>query len=56
MNKQIAARLLVAGGVLMLLAGGLFAFLQQWIYAALLLVGALGCLGAALCFKNGKEK
>ena len=56
MKNNIAARLLVAAGVLMLLAGCIFGFTQQWIYAALVWVSALGCLVAALNFKNRKDK
>ena len=51
-----AIRLLVAAGILMLLAGAIFGFLDQWLYAALLWAGALGCLSAALNFKNWKDK
>lgn len=56
MNPMLAVRLLVAAGVLMLLAGGIFAFIQQWIAAALVWVGAFGCLVAALNFKNRKDE
>ena len=56
MNRNIAVRLLAAAGVLMLLTGCIFGFTQQWIYAALVWVGAFGCLIAALCFKNRKDK
>lgn len=55
MKADASVRLLLAAGALMLLAGGLFAILQRWIYAALLGAGALGCLTAAICFKNRKE-
>ena len=48
MNTNIPVRLLVAAGVLMLLAGCIFGFTQQWIYAALVWVGAFCCLVAAL--------
>lgn len=50
-----AVRLLIAAGILLLLAGAIFAFLSQWGYAALLRAGALGCLAAALNFKNRKD-
>ena len=53
MEKTI--RLLAAAGVLMLLAGALFALIRQWVYAALIWAGALGCLAAALNFR-GKAK
>lgn len=52
MNRHVAARLLIAAGVLMLLSGCIFGFLREWIYAALVWVGAFGCLVAALNFKN----
>lgn len=52
MNTNISLRLLVAAGVLMLPAGCIFGFVQQWIYAALVWVGAFGCMVAALNFKN----
>ena len=45
-----AVRLLMAAGILMLLAGAIFGFEKQWLYAALIWVGALGC------FKNRKDK
>ena len=51
-----AIRLLVAAGILMLLAGAIFGFLDQWLYAALIWAGALGCFVAALNFKNRKDK
>lgn len=56
MNKQITARLLLAAGILMLLSGCIFGFIQQWICAALVWVGAFGCLVAALNFRNRKDK
>ncbi len=55
MDKQIAVRLLMAAGVLMLLAGCIFGFLQQWLPAVLVCVGAFGCLVAALNFKKKDE-
>lgn len=54
MEKTV--RLLAAAGVLMLLAGAIFGFLRQWICAGLLLVGAFGCLIAALGFRNRKNR
>ena len=39
----------------MLLAGAIFGFLRQWIFAALLWAGASGCLIAALNFRNRKD-
>lgn len=56
MNKNSSVRLLIAAGALMLLAGCIFGFTQQWIYAALLWIGAFDCLIAALNFKNWKNK
>lgn len=53
-DKPSTIRLLVAAGVLMLCAGCIFALLQQWIYAALLGIGACNCLIAGLNFKNRK--
>ena len=47
---------LVCAGTLMLIAGAIFGFLDQWLYAALIWAGALGCLAAALNFKNWKDK
>lgn len=52
MNCNVAVRLLIAAGVLMLLCGCIFGFLRQWIYAALVWAGAFGCLVAALNFKK----
>lgn len=48
MDKQTVYLLLTAAA-LMLLSGGIFGFLGQWLYAAPLWIGALGCLGSALC-------
>lgn len=50
-----AVRLLVTAGILMLIAGVIFGFLKQWMYAALIWAGASGCLAAALNFKNRKH-
>ena len=48
-----AVGLLVAAGILMMLAGGaLLVFLQMWCYTAMLLIGAFGCFVAALNFRN----
>lgn len=44
--------LLAAAGMLMMTAGLLFVCLQLWHYAALLWVGAFGCLMAALNFRS----
>lgn len=56
MNGNGTVRLLLAAGVLMLLSGCIFGFTQQWSYAALVWVGALGCLVAALNVKNRKDQ
>ena len=54
--RDTTVRLLAVAGVLMLLAGGIFAFLRLWIYAALLLAGAFGCLAGALGFRKWGRK
>lgn len=51
---NISTRLLVAAGVLMLLAGCIFGFMRHWSYAALVWISAFGCQIAALNFKNRK--
>lgn len=51
-----AVRLLVTAGILMLIAGVIFGFLKQWVYTALILAGAFGCLVAALNFRNRRDK
>lgn len=53
---EIATKLLVCAGTLMLIAGAIFGFLGQWLYAALIWAGAFGCFVAALNFKNRKDK
>lgn len=53
-EHNVSVRLLLAAGALMLLSGCIFGFTQQWIYAALVWIGAFGCLIAALNFKNRK--
>ena len=55
MDNKVTVRLLVAAGGLMLLAGGIFAFLKLWLYAALLAVGAFGCLIGAANFKSKRD-
>ncbi len=47
--------LFVCSGSLMLIAGVIFGFLNQWSFSALSGVGALGCFVAALNFKNRKD-
>lgn len=51
-----ATKLLICAGILMLLASAIFGFLKQWLYAALILASAFGCLLAALNIKNKKDK
>ena len=48
MNNKTAVWLLAAAGVLMLLAGGIFALMRKWLYAALLGAGAIGCIAGAI--------
>ena len=55
MDSKVTVRLLVAAGVLMLLAGVIFAFLKLWLYAALLAAGGFGCLIGAMNFKNKRD-
>lgn len=56
MNMEKTVRSLAAAGVLMLLAAVLLGFIRQWVCAGLLLVGAFGCLIAALSFKQQKNE
>lgn len=49
-------RLLVAAGFLMLVAGCIFGVIGQWLYAALVWIGAFGCCIAALNFKNKENE
>ena len=49
------ARLLVTAGILLLLAGAVFGIVGRWLYAASVWAGALGCLAAALNFRNRKN-
>lgn len=53
---EMTVRLLVTAGFLMLIAGCIFGFGGQWIYAALVWIGAFGCVVAALNFKNKKDE
>ena len=50
MSNKITVRLLVAASVLMVYAGGVFAFMKLWLYAVLLGVAALGCMAGAINF------
>lgn len=53
--EQLSARLLLTAGILLLIAGGIFAILQGWLYTGLLWAGASGCLLAALNLRNSKN-
>lgn len=53
--EQLPARLLLTAGILLLIAGVIFAILQVWLYTSLLWVGAFGCLMAALNFRDSKN-
>ena len=55
MDNKVTVRLLIAAGVLMLLAGIIFAFLKLWLYAALLATGTFGCLIGATNFENKRD-
>ena len=50
--EQLSVRLLLTAGILLLIAGGIFAILQGWLYTGLLWAGAFGCLMAALNFRD----
>ena len=56
MSSKTAVRLLIAASVLMVHAGGVFAFMKLWLHAALLGAGALGCITGAINFKNLDDK
>lgn len=56
MSNRITVRLLIVASVLMVHAGGVFAFMKLWLYAALLGAGALGCMVGAINFKNLNDK
>lgn len=53
--EQLSARLLLTAGILLLIAGGIFAILQGWLYTDLLWAGAFGCLMTALNFRDSKN-
>ena len=53
--EQLSARLLLTAGILLLIAGVIFAILQVWLYTGLLWVGAFGCLMATLNFRDSKN-
>ena len=52
--EQLPAHLLLTAGILLLIAGVIFAILQVWLYTDLLWAGAFGCLLAALNFRDSK--
>ena len=51
-----AIRLLRTAGILLVIAGCIFGLIDQWIYAALVWVGAFGCCISAFNFKDQKGK
>ena len=53
--EQLSVRLLLTAGILLLMAGVIFAILQVWLYTGLLWAAAFGCLMAALNFRNSKS-
>ena len=53
--EQLSVHLLLTTGVLLLIAGVIFAILQVWLYTGLLWAGAFGCLMAALNLRNSKN-
>ena len=53
--EQLSARPLLTAGILLLIAGVIFAILQGWLYTDLLWAGAFGCLLAALNFRYSKN-
>ena len=53
--EQLLVRLLLTAGILLLIAGVIFAILQVWLYTGLLWAGTFGCLMAALNFRNFKN-
>lgn len=55
MDNKLAFRLLITAGLLMIIAGVIFCFIQQWIFAVLLGVGGFGCFVGAFNFKNAKN-
>ena len=53
--EQLSARLLLTAGILLLIAGVIFAILQVWLYTGLLWAGAFAALLAALNFRDSKN-
>lgn len=54
--EEKTVRLLLTAGILLVIAGCIFGYMSQWIYAALLWADAFVCCIVALNFKNQKEK
>lgn len=54
--NETTTKLLITAGALMLISEIIFAFTKQWIIAALLLAGALGCFVGGANFKNSGKK
>ena len=53
--EQLSVRLLLTAGILLLIAGVIFAILQLWLYTGLLWADAFGCLMATLNLRNSKN-
>ena len=53
--EQLSVRLLLTAGILLLIAGGIFAILRVWLYTGLFWAGAFGCLMAALNFRDSQN-
>ena len=53
--EQLSVHLLLTAGILLLIAGVIFAILQLWLSTGLLWAGAFGCLMAALNFRDSKN-
>ena len=53
--EQLSVRLLLTAGILLLIAGMIFAIFQVWLYTDLFWAGAFGCLMVALNFRNSKN-
>ncbi len=54
--KEKQFTMFAAAGLLLLISGGIFALLEQWLCAALLWLGSIGCFAAAYNFKNQKNE
>jgi hypothetical protein len=53
--EQLSVLLLLTAGILLLIAGVIFAILQLWLSTGLLWAGAFGCLMEALNFRDSKN-